>query len=140
MISALQETRSSDVQNLSLLGVFSHNGHHIRGVRSFFCKLQRSWRSEERCTAVLFESVVVMNVTHLTPVKTWRIMSSSSRRRHKLNRKDAAQETKSFTLKVISVWSWVYYVLAMTMTNSSERCTGPNVGWVAKLIHGVAHK
>ena len=36
MISALQETRSSDVQNLSLLGAFSHNGYHIRGVRPFF--------------------------------------------------------------------------------------------------------
>ena len=69
-----------------------------------------------------------MNVTHLTPVKIWRIVSSSSRRRHKLNRKDAAQETKSFTLKVTSVWSRVYYVHAMNMTNSSERCTGPNVG------------
>ena len=34
-------------------------------------------------------------------------MSSSSRRRHKFNSKDASQETKSFTLKVISVWSWV---------------------------------
>ena len=39
MISALQETRSSDVQNLSLLGVFSHNGHHIRGVRPFFVQV-----------------------------------------------------------------------------------------------------
>ena len=31
--------------------------------------------------------------TDLTRVKTWRIMSSSSWRRHKFNRKDAAQET-----------------------------------------------
>ena len=36
VISALQETRSSDVQNLSLLGFFSQNGHHTRGVRPFF--------------------------------------------------------------------------------------------------------
>ena len=31
-------------------------------VSDRFCKVQRSWRSEERCTAVLFGSVFVMAV------------------------------------------------------------------------------
>ena len=58
---ALQETRSWYVLNLSLPFCFFFKVTTPRCFRPF-CKIQRSWRSEERCTAVLFGSVFVMAV------------------------------------------------------------------------------
>ena len=60
------------MENLSLLGfVFSGGkfGLTTLDVSDRFCNAQRSWRSEERCTAVLFESVFVMAVHAPDPGK-----------------------------------------------------------------------
>ena len=66
VIFALQETRSWDMRSMSFLwnGFFmvEHFGLTTLVVSDRFCKTQRSWGSEERCTAVLFESVMVIGV------------------------------------------------------------------------------
>ena len=60
----LQETRSWDVENLGLLVFYrSKFGHTTLVVSDRFCKIQRSWRSEDRCTSVLCGSAFVMAVS-----------------------------------------------------------------------------
>ena len=64
MILPLKETRSWDVDNLSMPGfVFvygSKKGFHHALVSDRICNEQKSWKTEERCSAVLFGSVMVI--------------------------------------------------------------------------------
>ena len=64
----IQETRSWDVLNLKLLGYVCYGSNFglatlmVCGSVFFFFKIKRSWRFEERCTAVPFGAVLVMAV------------------------------------------------------------------------------
>ena len=65
VILALQETRSWDAEELHVLG-FAVYGDEF-GLTTLFvsdrlCHVQRTWRSEERCAAVLFGVTMVMGV------------------------------------------------------------------------------
>ena len=64
-IFALQETRFWDTPTLTLPGFViygSPSGLATLLVSDRFFKIKRSWCAEERCTAVLFGSVMVMSV------------------------------------------------------------------------------
>ena len=43
-------------------------------VSKQFCTIKRSWRHEERCTAILFGSTLVMAVYASDAVRTWNCM------------------------------------------------------------------
>ena len=65
VIFSIQETRSWDVPYLELLWYVCYGGKFGLAtlmVSHQFFKIQRSWRFEERCTAVLFGVVLVMAV------------------------------------------------------------------------------
>ena len=62
---SVQETKSLDVPNLELKGlVFYGNKHGYAKllVPEQFCTIKRSWKSEERCTAILFGTTMEMAV------------------------------------------------------------------------------
>ena len=62
---SIQETESWDVPNLELPGYVcygSKSGFATLLVSERFCTLKRSWKFEERCTAVLFGTILVMAV------------------------------------------------------------------------------
>ena len=64
-ILSVQETRSWDVPNLELKGFVCYgdkHGHPTLLVLEQFCTMKRSWESEERCTAILFGTTMVMTV------------------------------------------------------------------------------
>ena len=57
VILALQETRSWDVEEMTVPGIVVYE--NVSGLTTLFvsdilCNVQRTWRSEERCAAVLF--------------------------------------------------------------------------------------
>ena len=65
VVFVLHETRSWDVPNPKLHGYAcfgSQFGLATLVVSDRFFKIERSWRTEERCTALLFGSVLVMAV------------------------------------------------------------------------------
>ena len=65
VIFSIQETRSWDVPNLELPGYVCFGSKFWLAtllVSEQFCKIRRSWRFEERCTAVLFGTTLVMAV------------------------------------------------------------------------------
>ena len=64
-ILSVQETKSWDVPNLELSGFVCYGS--IPGFATLldseqFCTVKRSWKSEERCTAILFGTTMVMAV------------------------------------------------------------------------------
>ena len=62
---SILETKCWDVPNLELLGYVRHGskfGFATLWVSKQFCTIQRAWRHEERCTAILFGSILVMAV------------------------------------------------------------------------------
>ena len=62
---SIQETRSWDVPNLTLPGYVcygSKSGLATLLVSKQFCTIKRSWKHEERCTAILFGTTLVMAV------------------------------------------------------------------------------
>ena len=65
VIFSVQETRSWNVPELKLPGHLCYGGKMVLAtlvVSDQFFKMKRSWRFEERCTAVLFGAVFVMTV------------------------------------------------------------------------------
>ena len=64
-ILSTQETKSWDVPNLELLGYVcygSKSGFTTLLVPKQFCTIRRSWKFDERCTAILFGSTEVTAV------------------------------------------------------------------------------
>ena len=62
---SIQETKSWDVLELALPGCVcygSKSGFATLLVSKQFCTIRRSWRHEERCTAILFGTTLVMAV------------------------------------------------------------------------------
>ena len=59
---SIQETKSWDVPNLELLCYVSKSGFATMLVSEQFCTMKRSWKFEERCTAILFGTTLVMAV------------------------------------------------------------------------------
>ena len=64
-ILSVEETRSCDVPILELKGFVCYGDTHGHPTLLFpeqFCTMKRSWESEERCTATLFGTTMVMTV------------------------------------------------------------------------------
>ena len=62
VIFSIQETKSCDVLDLKLLGYVCHGGKSGFATLEQFCTIKTSWRHEERCTAILFGTTLVMTV------------------------------------------------------------------------------
>ena len=63
VILSIQETKSWDVPDLTLLGYVCYGskfGFATLSVSDQCCTIRRSWKFEERCTAILFGTTVVM--------------------------------------------------------------------------------
>ena len=64
-ILSVQETKSSDTFNLELKGWMSEgnkDGNASLLVSDKFSSIKTSWETEERCTAILFGTTMVMSV------------------------------------------------------------------------------
>ena len=86
-------------------------------------------RSEERCTAVLFESVMVMNVHTLDTSKDLEKYEQFIKEATQIQQEGRRAGDKVFHIEGDFCMELVYYAQASS-----------NVGWVAKLVHGVAQK
>ena len=89
-----------------------HFGLTILVVSDRFCKTQRSWGSEERCTAVLFESVMVIGVYAPDSGKDlWKCEKFTN---------DA-----TLTSQVTSILSWGCCVQEMPMSTAPRNVRAP---------------
>ena len=62
-ILSIQETKSWDVPNLELSGYVSYgskSGFATMLVPKQVCTIKRSWKFEEKCTAIVFGTTMVM--------------------------------------------------------------------------------
>ena len=110
VIFALQETTSSDGEEMHLPGFVlygNESGSATLIVSGRLCHVQRTLRSEERWTAVLLVSAMVMCI--FAP-------DSGKNQEGLFSMKDDGEEPNVSILQATSTLSWVCYVLAMKMT------------------------
>ena len=136
VILALQETTSSDGEEMHLTG-FVLYGNESRSttliVLDRLCHVQRTWRSEERWTAFLLVSAMVMCI--FAP-------DSGKRPGGIFSMKDDKEEPNVCKLQATSTSSWVCYVLAMGEDENlfamyGQQCwqgLGPFLGDVKKMM------
>ena len=118
-ILSLQETKSWNVPNLELpgcVGCGSKLGFATLLVSKQFCTVKRSWKSEERCTAILFGTTMVMAV--YAP-------DSKKRLEIKYFEEVARAVPRTSTLQQTSMWNWVWCAQMKTERRSSRKCMVP---------------
>ena len=96
-----QETKSWNVPNLELpgcVGCGSKLGFATLLVSKQFRTVKRSWKSEERCTAILFGTTMVMAV--YAP-------DSKKNSGNKVLRGGRKGGAKNFYMQQTSMWNWV---------------------------------
>ena len=128
---SIQETRSWDVPNPELPGKMCYGskfGLATLLVSGQHCKIRRSWRFKERCTAVLFESTLVMAVFAPNCGKDLGCMKHLSRVSLKCCGEDVVGVAENSSLQEISIWSWGWRVQTKKTSRSSIRCAGRCVG------------
>ena len=110
VILALQETRSWDVEEMHVPGLVIYE--NVSGLTTLIvsdrlCKVQRTWRSEERCAAVLFRFTRVMSVYAPDSGKDHEDYENSRRERRKFYCIDDGMGPNVSTLRSTSTSSWV---------------------------------
>ena len=103
VIFSIQEAKSWDVPNLELPGYVCCGGKFGFAtllVSGQYCTIKRSWRLEERCTAVLFGTTLVMG-------KSTEMYEDLSRVSLECCGKDIVVEPETSALQEILMWNWV---------------------------------
>ena len=104
-ILSVQEIKSWDVPNLELQGFVRYGNKHGYAtllVPEQFCTIKRSWESEERCTAVLFGTAMVMAVYASDSRKVWKCTRNASLVRV-VPRTSTSQVTSKGTTRTLEV-------------------------------------
>ena len=134
--------RNGNVPKLKLPGYVcygSKSGLATLMVSDWFFKIERSWRSEERCTAVLFGDVFVMAVYALDCKKDMDVYETFLFSVTKLyNGKDVEQELNNSILPATSMFNWDCCVQTGTISVISKRCMVPCAGKGVKEIMAVS--
>ena len=121
-ILSIQEAKSWDVPSLELAGCVCYGG---KSGFATFCTIERSWKFEERCTAIsnsLRDHPGDGSYTLQTQVKVWRCTRLVSQALLKFYEKDVGAELKTSTSQVISTWNWEWCVLTKKTSRNQKGC------------------
>ena len=109
-ILSVQETKSWDIPKLELRDFMCYGNKHGYAtllVSGQFCALQRSWESEERCTAILFGTTMVMAVHAPDSKKSLEMYEECVSSLVKILREGRKGVPGTSTSQVTSVQRWV---------------------------------